>query len=304
VTDLQVLARPEILGAVPTYDVHQHFWPEELVALLSARHEPPCLRGSALLLTGEGQFEVDLTDHDLERRLARLDRDKTEVAIVSLQPTLGFERLPEAERAELASAWHEGARRVMAASGGRVRAFSTGECLDGFAGVCVSAPELVAGGPAFEALVEQIAAHGHVLFVHPGPGQPPDGAPSWWSGVVEYTAQMQAAYLAWLARRPSGGPRPPALFAILAGGAPVQLERLLSRGGGDRLALDSSVFFDVASYGRRAIELCLATFDVRQLVFGSDFPVVDPASTLRAVHAFGDAVATVIRDENPTLLFE
>jgi hypothetical protein len=297
------LARPEILRAVPTYDVHQHFWPEELVALLSARHEPPCLRGSALLLAGEGQFEVDLDDHNLERRLERLDRDTTEVGILSLQPTLGFDQLPEAERAELASAWHEGARRVTAASGGRIRAFTTGECLDGFAGVCVSAPDLVAGGTGFESLVEQVEAHGQVLFVHPGPGRPPIGAPSWWSGVVDYTAQMQAGYLAWLARRPSGGPRPRALFAILAGGAPVQLERLRSRGGDERLAVDSSVFFDVSSYGRRAIELCLATVGVRQLVFGSDFPVVDPASTLRAVHALGDAVATVIREENPTLLF-
>jgi 6-methylsalicylate decarboxylase len=300
---LHLLVRPEILQPMPTFDVHQHLWPEEVVALLSARTEPPCLRGSTLQIAGEEQSEIDLEDHNLERRLERLDRDETEVAIVSLQPTLGFERLPDADRTELASAWHAGARRFMSSSGGRVRAFSAGQCLDGFAGACVSAQAVVAGGPDFETLLEELVAHGQVLFVHPGPGRPPKGAPLWWSGVVDYTAQMQAAYVAWLVRRPNGGPRPSALFAILAGGAPIQLERLLSRGGDERLALDSSVFLDVASYGRRAIELSLATFGVGQLVFGSDFPVVEPASTLRAIHAFGDAVATAIREDNPALLF-
>jgi predicted TIM-barrel fold metal-dependent hydrolase len=63
------------------------------------------------------------------------------------------------------------------------------------------------------------------------------------------------------------------------------------------------VFLDVASYGRRAIELCLTTFGIRQLLYGSDLPVVDPLPTLHAVRGFGDAVADAICGENPTLLF-
>lgn len=114
---------------------------------------------------------------------------------------------------------------------------------------------------------------------------------------------MQAAYFAWLARRADEAPRPPAIFAALAGGGPVQLERLTTRGGDERLALDPSVFLEVSSYGRRALELCLATFGVRQLLYGSDRPIVDPGPTLRAVRGFGDAVADVIGDENATLLF-
>ena len=80
--------------------------------------------------------------------------------------------------------------------------------------------------------------------------------------------------MTWLARRYGGGPRPAAIFAILAGGAPVNLERLVSRGG-DAQSARSTVFLDVASYGQRVIELCLATFGVRQLLLGSDLPVVE-----------------------------
>jgi hypothetical protein len=161
----------------------------------------------------------------------------------------------------------------------------------------------VTGGPDFDGLVEELASRGQVLFVHPGPGRAPAGAPPWWASVVDYTAQVQAAYLAWLASRAHSAPRPRAIFAILAGGAPFQVERLLARGGDELQTVDPSVFFDVASYGRRAIKLCLSTYGARQLVFGSDFPVVDPEATLHAVHGFGDAVATVIREETPTKLF-
>jgi amidohydrolase family protein len=288
---------------LPTFDVHQHLWPEELVAVLSARREPPLLRGGILELAHEGSFEIDLDEHRLERRIERLDHDGTDIAVISLQPTLGLQEVTEEDRAELTSAWHEGARRLVAASGGRVRAFAAGACYEGFEGACVAASDVVVGGPDFDRLVEELASRDQVLFVHPGPGRSPADAPPWWASVVDYTAQVQAAYLAWMATRAGSPPRPRAIFAILAGGAPFQLERLATRGGDESLAVDPSVFLDVASYGRRALELCLSTFGVRQLVFGSDFPVVDPEPSLRAVHAFGDAVATAIREETPTMLF-
>lgn len=288
---------------MPTFDVHQHFWPEQLVTALARRNLPPRLRGSVLELDGEGLFEIDLAEHRLDRRLELLDRDGTEIAVLSLQPTLGIEALPGEERAPLLDAWHEGARELVRAASGRLRAFAAGECLDGFVGACVPASAVVLGGAEFEALLARHVECGQVLFVHPGPARPPEGAPPWWAAVVDYTAQMQAAYAASLAQRAAGGSRPDTVFAVLAGGAPIQLERLASRGVGDRFALDSSVYLDVASYGRRALELCLSTFGVRQLVYGSDLPVVDPRPTLRAVRALGDAVADVVHAENATFLF-
>jgi hypothetical protein len=255
------------------------------------------------LLACEGEFEIDLGEHSLERRLSLMDRDGFDVAVISLQPTLGIDALPMQEQQPLLDAWHDGARRIVAAGKGRFRAFAAAECLDGFAGACVPAAAVAEGGPALRALLVGLVARGQVLFVHPGPARRPAGAPAWWTSVVEYTSQLQAAYFAWLATHADGAPRPPAIFAALAGGGPVQLERLAARGGHERLEIDPSVYLEVSSYGQRALELCLGTFGVRQLLYGSDLPVVDPRPTLRAVRAFGDAVADVIGDENATLLF-
>ena len=75
----------------------------------------------------------------------------------------------------------------------------------------------------------------------------------------------------------AAGPTSNVVFAILAGGAPIQLERLASRGVDVRTVLYPNVYFDTSSYGRRALEVCVETFGVEQLVHGSDAPVIDPA---------------------------
>ena len=113
---------------------------------------------------------------------------------------------------------------------------------------------------------------------------------------------MQAAYAAWLAGGAERWPDLPVVFALLAGGGPFQLERLRSRGIELRTTLHPSVYFDTASYGRRALELCLATFGVGQLLYGSDTPVIDSRTTLQAVHGFGQAVADTLLRENPSRL--
>jgi predicted TIM-barrel fold metal-dependent hydrolase len=110
---------------------------------------------------------------------------------------------------------------------------------------------------------------------------------------------MQRAYLAWLA---GGRERHPALrivFALLAGGAPFQHERLIHRGVDVRGSLDPGTLFDTASYGRRAIELCIETFGVERLVYGSDTPVVDSQQTLDAVRAMGDSVTHLLQTDTP-----
>jgi predicted TIM-barrel fold metal-dependent hydrolase len=110
---------------------------------------------------------------------------------------------------------------------------------------------------------------------------------------------MQAAYMAWLARDAERYPTLPVVFAILAGGAPVQLERMRSRGVEVRTTLHPNVYLDTSSYGPRALELALATYGVTQLVFGSDAPVISPEPTLAAVRGFGVALADLVLDGNP-----
>jgi predicted TIM-barrel fold metal-dependent hydrolase len=279
---------------VQTFDVHQHLLPAPLVDALRARSEPPRLVGGSLEL-GEGSFPFDERDNDLDERLALLDEDGTDVAVISLAPTLEVEGHPA-----LRDAYHESIREVVAAAGGRLRALSSGACLEGFAGACVSAQALVGG---LGDLPAELARAGQVLFVHPGPpGQPPASSPPWWAPVVDYTAQMQAAYLSWLAGGAEHHPDLDVIFAVLAGGAPIQLERLRSRGGAGPAA-HARVHLDTASYGPRALRLCADALGADRLVFGSDVPVLQAAPTLQALADLGDAVLSSARSESPSRLF-
>ena len=246
---------------MPRLDVHQHFWPEPLIAALSRRKEPPRLDGTVLELE-EGSFETDLSVHDLETRLELLDRDGVDTAIVSFPPTIGFEAA-----LELADTYDESIVDVAAASGGRLRPLACGEEREGFVGTCVSAERMAR---------EPEALTGSLLFVHPGYApSPPAGRPAWWNAVVHYTAVMQAAYAAWIASERTDIP---VVFAILAGGAPFQLERFGSRG--DHADVPPNVYFDTASYGPRALELAITACGADRIVYGSDAPVMDPRTTI------------------------
>lgn len=278
---------------MPTFDVHQHLWPQPLLAALRARSERPRLRGSTLELPS-GDWDADLGDHTLEARLALLDRDEIDVALISCPPTLELD-------AELEDAYHEGILEVVRSSGGRLMALACRSARDGFAGACVPAWS-IAGLTELEPVLAELDRRGEVLFVHPGPAAVPAGAPGWWPAVVDYTAQMQAAYAAWIATSADRWPNVRVVFAILAGGAPVQLERLASRGVDSRSIAFPNVFLDTASYGPRALELAFATYGVGQIVYGSDAPVIDSSPTLQSVRGFGEAVAEAVCAENPARL--
>jgi hypothetical protein len=87
---------------------------------------------------------------------------------------------------------------------------------------------------------------------------------------------MQAAWFAFLhAGRPSH-PRLRVLFAMLAGGAPLQLERYAARRGVPAPDPDALAFYDTSSYGPRMIGAMAEAIGGAQLVYGSDRPVVDP----------------------------
>ena len=274
---------------MPRFDVHQHLWPEQLIRALQARRDLPRLRGD-LLETVEGAFETDLGEHELDRRLALLDRHELDVAVVCLQPTVACDFQPD-----LADAYHEGILELVEAAGGRLAAFACAERREGFAGACISARRLVGG---VDELATALVDAGQVLFVHPGyAAAPPPGVPAWWAGVVDYTAQMQAAYAAWLAR---GTQELRVVFAILAGGGPFQLERLRGRGG-DVADSYPNIYLDTSSYGVRALMLAADASGIAQLVHGSDVPVMDPGPTLRALAEL-DLLGAAATD-NPARLF-
>ena len=257
-----------------TYDVHQHLWPEAFVAALRARRTPPLLDGDELE-TREGRFAVDLAEHGLDARLRALDRDGIDVAVLSLQPSLALEELAPDERDALEGAWVEGTRELMAGAAGRLLAFSPSHVRDGFVGVSIGSSAFMDFDRSSDTL-DAAATAGTVVFVHPDAGLAASASrPDWWEWVVGYPARMQEAYVAWLAFGRERWPNLRVLFAMLGGGGPFQLERLARRGVDVRSALDPNTFFDVSTHGRRAIELCVQTFGVGQLVYGSDTPVVD-----------------------------
>ena len=284
-----------------TYDLHQHLWPAPFVDALRARSEAPRLVGDELE-TVEGRFPFSLDDHDLERRLRALDHDDIDVAVVSLQPSLGLGDLRRAEAELLEEIWVDGMRALSDASGGQLRAFSPSAVRDGLAGVSVGSAAF-SDFDASAPLLDAVSEAGLILFVHPDAGTSHDDTrPAWWEWVVGYPARMQEAYLAWLAFGRERWPTLRVLFAMLGGGGPFQLERLARRGVDVRSALDPNTFFDVSTHGRRAIELCIETFGVGQLGYGSDTPVVDPRPTLDAVRGFGDAVTHVLQTDTPERL--
>lgn len=286
-----------------TYDVHQHLWPESFIAALQRRNTPPFLIDSELV-TNEGRFEIDLDSHAVATRLRALDDDELDVAVLSLQPSLGLEFLDPDDSLGLEETWVEGVRELVAASAGRFVALSPGRPRDGFVGVSVGSSVLVELD-RHAAVLDAAALARVVVFVHPDAGGRPDPAqPAWWEWVVGYPARMQAAYLSWLALGRERWPTLRVLFAMLGGGGPFQLERLARRGVDVRSALDPNMFFDVSSHGRRAIELCIETFGVSQLAYGSDTPVIDPKPTLDAVRGFGDAVMHVLQTDTPSSLLQ
>ena len=181
------------------------------------------------------------------------------------------------------------------------RAALQDETAPGFVGLCVSSAQL-SDLDTLAPRLESLLALGGFLFVHPGAAIAPAGAPPWWTAIVDYTAQMHAAYVGWLV---AGAPRWPELdvvFGILAGGAPIHLERMASRGVDERRSMLPHLWFDTATYGRRALDLAMSTYGVERLLFGSDIPVVDIDRAVDSVRSFGDAVANAVTSANPDRL--
>jgi len=300
-------------------DVHQHLWPEPLLAELAHRRGAPRLRrrreGWVVEVPGEPDAAVEPADHDPDRRVDLLRADGLDRAYLALSSPLGIEALPPDDARPLLDAWHEGAAALPAELGAWAAPSvsepdprNLGELLDrGFVGACLPA-EALASATGFDrcgSLLELLEARGAPLLVHPGPG--PDTlrvpaiaaatevVPSWWPAVTRYVAAMNAAWHAFARFGRPAHPRLRVCFAMLAGLGPLHRERLLARGG--RAAADPDVFLDTSSYGPRAVDAMIRELGVDALAYGSDRPVT-PAQEL----ALGEAVELAVRVRNPARL--
>ena len=291
---------------VSAIDLHQHLWPEALLAALSRRTAPPRLtrRGGewTLELAGEAPSSVSPAAHSPARSAQPLD-------LIGIAPSspLGIESLPEEEAQPLLDAFHAGvlelggpfrlwAAPALAAPG--AGALEIDALVDrGAIGACVPAAALASEVRLvrISGLLERLAARDAPLFVHPGPAR--SGGPSWWPAMTDYVADMQAAWLAWAQWGRAAHPRLKVLFAMLAGGAPLHAERLAARGGPAAAIHDELTFFDTSSYGPRTVDAMLRVVGVDRLVYGSDAPVIEPAPL-----GLGESVAHALTDVNPARL--
>ncbi|GLW06026.1 hypothetical protein Misp01_11560 [Microtetraspora sp. NBRC 13810] len=284
-------------------DVHQHVWTPELLDALRRRAAAPRLDGWTLHLDGEPPYEVDPLDHDVPRR-TELNRD-LDLALVSLSSPLGVEHLPPGEAWPIIDAYHAGALALPAP----FRAWAATCVADpdpdrlrrdldrGLVGLQVPATAMLdaAGLDRLAGVLDVLAERDRPLFVHPGPAAARGvGEPGWWAAVVPYVQQMHAA---WYAFHAYGRPRHAGLrvcFALLAGLAPLHLERVITRGGAGRGQIDTRVYVETSSYGPRAIDAVVRELGIDVVVNGSDLPYASAPPT-----GLGAAADHAIHTVNP-----
>jgi 6-methylsalicylate decarboxylase len=289
-------------------DLHQHLWPEPFLAALEERAEPPFLRDGVLVLEGEPAARFDPAPHDRDRRRAELRADGIDRALVCLSSPLGIEALPRREAQPLLDAWHDGVFALgepfgvwgaIALDGAIAR--DVDALLDrGAAGVSLPAGAFVTADAVDGVLplLRALEARDRPLLIHPGATPPGTPAEPWWPAGVGYVAELHAAwhgFAAW------ARPRLHSLrvvFAALAGGAPLHVERLAGRGGPAGAAFDPLAFYDTSSYGPRAIEAVGGVVGLDQLVHGSDRPVLGAAPE----HGLGAAGDHALTTANPARL--
>jgi hypothetical protein len=284
-------------------DVHQHVWPAPFLDALRRRAQPPRLDGWTLLLDGEPPYAVDPADHDVDRRAALAREDGDDLVLVAPSAALGLAGLPPDDAGALAEAWQAGARelpapfRPWAMAGVREPdpAALAAALDDGCVGV--ELPAAVLADPAalerVAPLLDVVRARDAAVLVHPGPAAVPSGAPPWWAPVVDYVAQLHAAWWAWAhhGRELAGPVR--MLFVALAGLAPLHRERHRARGG-EPQAVDPLVFLETSSYGTLAIDATVRVLGVDVVCAGSDRPYAT-----RTDPALGPAVDHALRVANP-----
>jgi 6-methylsalicylate decarboxylase len=300
---------------VASVDVHQHVWTEPLLDALEARDELPLVRRGAgvtlLHSRGEPPYVIDETAERPERRASLLRDDRLELAVVALSSPIGIEALPRHEALELIEAHLHGVGdlpEAFAAWGPVALDHPEADDVDDrLARGCVgiSLPAGALNGPqrldAIGPVLERAATRRAPVFVHPGrapgdaSGESALGAPPWWPALTTYVAQMQAAWLSFATLGRREHPDLIVVFSMLAGGAPLLSERLATRGGPSVDPGDALTYYDTSSFGPAAVEAMARRVGYRQLVFGSDRPVIEPMLTGREALLRRNASALLAR---------
>jgi 6-methylsalicylate decarboxylase len=291
---------------VQRVDIHQHVWTTPLLDALARRDCHPFVRRDdglcVLHLAGELPCVIDEASESTASRSRLLEIDGVELAAVALSSPIGIETLAPDQAHELIDAHLDGVlalgERFVAWGPIGIRRPDPAEVDAVLARGCVGISLPSAALADFDALeaigqvLEHIQELGAPLFVHPGgfvARQPSLSDPLWWPALTSYVFDMQAAWLTFVTRGRREFPRLRVVFAMLAGGAPLQTERLTARGGPSFDLHDPLTFYDTSSYGPMVIEAMAAWLGPDRLVYGSDRPVIGPVRTGREVQLMTNA---------------
>lgn len=275
-------------------DVHQHIWTTPLLDALAQRERLPFVRrtdGLAVLhCAGEPAWAIDVESETAQRRSELAQADGLDRVLVAPSSPIGLEALPREEAQFLFDAHMAGIETLGSefAPWGPVALDrpdpdDIDALLDrGCVGITLPAGALA--GPDALREIEPVLARAESLqttvFVHPGPARGSSlSEPLWWAALTDYVSQMHAAWLTFATLGRRRHPSLRILFAILAGGAPLQAERLAARGGPPLELRDPLTFYETSSYGSAAIGALARLVGPDQLVYGSDRPVIDPPRT-------------------------
>lgn len=234
-------------------------------------------------------------------------------ALVAVSSPIGLEALGARDALAAVAAWQEAAQALPEALGwwaatpaalaGEGDAELASEAIAvGAAGVCLPADRLATPHHAEQVLplLAAVAEAGAPVFIHPGPAGGSRYDPAWWSPATRYVAQQQAA---WHSYHDSIRPQLPtlrAIFALLAGLAPLQAERSTAKGGpqSEPALADPLSFYDTSSYGPRAVRAMATAVGIGQLVYGTDHPVAGQAED-PVEEAFGEGFAQLVKTSSP-----
>jgi hypothetical protein len=303
------------MSAAPRVDLHQHVWTAPLLAALQARDQFPYARrahGLTILHSvGEQPYVIDQAGESPRRRAELVERDGLDLALVAISHPIGIECLPRSEAEPLIAAHLDGVAALGPCFGawgpvpldGPDPADVDAVLARGCVGVSVPACALT-GAEALHLMgpvLERVADHRAPLFVHPGRSaalgaQAPLSEPLWWGALTDYVAQMNSAWLSFVALGRREHPDLTVVFAMLAGGAPLLSERLEARGGPPVDLHDPRLFYDSSSYGPTAIEAMARRVGPAQIVFGSDRPVIEPFPTGRDAVLQHNAAQIAVRE--------
>ncbi len=281
-------------------DTHQHLWSEPLWAALEHRRQAPFIDrdrdGWTLHLPAEPACRLDGPD-DAAARLALLDLDGMDGAIVAPSLALGLEWLPDDEAHTLIAAHREGIEAagprfdrwavvpLGGADGGGARSCSASSTAarSASASAPVRSPPPSAwiasarswrcsNAPARRSSSTRArAAELRHVLVH-GPLERGAMVVGW---LTDYVSGMQRAWFTWAAHGRRQHPELRVLFAMLGGLAPLQVSRLAARGApgvAARAAADPLTFYDTSSYDRAAQRAVAHVVGEQQLVHAATGP--------------------------------